>query len=38
MKAMAQKEFGDKAAEFLKLYPTDTPEKTCRSRDGLRGR
>ena len=31
MKAMAEKEFGGKAPEFLKLYPTDTPEKTMRS-------
>ena len=31
MKAMAEKKFGGKAPEFLKLYPTDTPEKTMRS-------
>ena len=31
MKAQAQKEFGDKATEFLKLYPTDTDEHTHRS-------
>ena len=30
-KAEAQKDFGDKADEFLKLYPTDTPEHTTRS-------
>ncbi len=31
MKANAEKAFGDKAAEFLKLYPTDTPEHVLRS-------
>jgi para-nitrobenzyl esterase len=31
MKAEAQKEFGDKAAEFLKLYPTDTEAHVLRS-------
>ena len=31
MKAMAEKDFGGKAPEFLKLYPTGTPEKTMRS-------
>lgn len=31
MKAMAEKEFGAKAPEFLKLYPTNTPETTMRS-------
>ncbi|HEY1678200.1 MAG TPA: carboxylesterase/lipase family protein [Candidatus Sulfotelmatobacter sp.] len=31
MKAMAEKDFGDKAPQFLKLYPTDTAEKTMRS-------
>ena len=30
-KAIAQKDFGDKADEFLKLYPTDTPEHVRRS-------
>jgi len=30
-KATAQKDFGDKAAEFLKLYPSDTPEHARRS-------
>jgi len=31
LKAGAEKEFGDKAAEALKLYPTDTPEHVLRS-------
>jgi len=31
LKAAAQKEFGEKSAEFLKLYPSDTPEQTLRS-------
>jgi len=31
MKAMAEKDFGDKSAEFLKLYPTDTDEHVLRS-------
>ena len=31
MKANAQKEFGDKAEEFLRLYPTDTDQQTMRS-------
>ena len=31
MKANAQKEFGDKAAEFLKLYPTGTSDQLQRS-------
>jgi para-nitrobenzyl esterase len=31
LKASAQKEFGDKAAEFLRLYPTDTDEHVRRS-------
>jgi para-nitrobenzyl esterase len=31
MKVMAQKEFGDKAPEFLKVYPSDTPEHALRS-------
>jgi para-nitrobenzyl esterase len=30
-KADAQKDFGDKADQFLKLYPTDTPERVRRS-------
>jgi para-nitrobenzyl esterase len=30
-KADAQKDFGDKADDFLKLYPTDTPEHLTRS-------
>jgi len=37
LKAMAQKEFGDKAAEFLKLYPSDTPEQTLRSAEDFAG-
>jgi len=31
MKANAQKDFGDKAADFLRLYPTDTDEHVFRS-------
>ena len=31
MKAEAQKDFGDKAPEFLKLYPSETPEQALRS-------
>ncbi|HTZ82751.1 MAG TPA: carboxylesterase/lipase family protein [Candidatus Acidoferrales bacterium] len=31
MQANAEKEFGDKAPEFLRLYPTKTPEQTTRS-------
>jgi len=31
LKANAQKTFGDKAAEFLRLYPTDTDEHVLRS-------
>jgi para-nitrobenzyl esterase len=30
-KARVEKDFGDKAAELLKLYPTDTPEHVLRS-------
>jgi para-nitrobenzyl esterase len=30
-KAVAQKDFGDKSAEFLKLYPIDTDEHVMRS-------
>ncbi len=37
MKADAQKEFGDKAAQFLKLYPTDTPEQALRSAQDFAG-
>jgi para-nitrobenzyl esterase len=37
MKATAEKDFGDKAAEFLKLYPTDTPEQTLRSAEDYAG-
>jgi len=31
VKATAQKEFGDKAEEFLRLYPTDTDDHVLRS-------
>jgi para-nitrobenzyl esterase len=31
LKATAQKEFGDKSAEFLRLYPADSPEQILRS-------
>src|SRR5271165_846755 len=31
LKAYAQKDIGDNAAEFLKLYPADTPEQALRS-------
>ena len=37
MKANAEKEFGDKAAEFLKLYPADTPEHVLRSAEDYAG-
>jgi len=37
MKANTQKDFGDKAAEFLKLYPTDTPEHVQRSAQDFAG-
>jgi len=37
MKANAEKTFGDKAGEFLKLYPTDTPEQTLRSAEDFAG-
>lgn len=37
LKATAQKEFGDKAPEFLKLYPSDTPEQTLRSAEDFAG-
>ncbi|HVN21942.1 MAG TPA: carboxylesterase/lipase family protein [Dongiaceae bacterium] len=36
-KATAQKDFGDKADEFLKLYPTDTPEHVQRSAQDYAG-
>ncbi len=38
LKATAQKEFGEKAPEFIKLYPADTPEQALRSADRFRGR
>jgi para-nitrobenzyl esterase len=37
LKATAQKEFGDKGAEFLKLYPSGTPEQTLRSAQDFAG-
>jgi para-nitrobenzyl esterase len=37
MKANAEKEFGDKAGEFLKLYPTETEEQTVRSAEDFAG-
>jgi para-nitrobenzyl esterase len=37
MKTTAEKDFGDKAAEFLKLYPTGTPEQTLRSAQDYAG-
>ena len=37
IKANAQKEFGDKAAEFLRLYPTDNDEHVLRSAEDLAG-
>ena len=36
-KADAQKDFGDKADDFLKLYPTDTPEHVMRSAQDYAG-
>jgi para-nitrobenzyl esterase len=36
-KAQAQKDFGDRSAEFLKLYPTGTPEQTLRSAQDYAG-
>ncbi len=36
-KAAAQKDFGDKAAEFLKLYPSDTSEQVLRSEQDFAG-
>ncbi len=37
MKATAQKDFGDKADEFLKLYPVDTPQQALRSAEDYAG-
>jgi len=37
VKADAEKDFGDKAAEFLKLYPTDTAEHVLRSAEDYAG-
>jgi para-nitrobenzyl esterase len=37
MKATAEKDFGDKAAEFLRFYPTGTPEETLRSAQDYAG-
>ena len=37
MKANAQKDFGDKASEFLRLYPTDTNEHVLRSATDFAG-
>ena len=37
LKANAEKDFGDKAAEVLKLYPTDTQEQTLRSAKDFAG-
>jgi para-nitrobenzyl esterase len=37
VKANAQKDFGDKAEQFLKLYPTDTPEQVLRSAQDFAG-
>ncbi len=37
LKATAQKEFGDKSAEFLRLYPSDTPEQAQRSTQDFAG-
>jgi len=37
MKAMAEKDFGDKAAEFLRLYPADTEEHMLRSAEDYAG-
>jgi para-nitrobenzyl esterase len=36
-KATAQKDFGDKADEFLKLYPADTDERALRSAQDYAG-
>lgn len=37
VKANAEMQFGDKAAEFLKLYPTDSEETTLRSAQDYAG-
>ena len=37
LKATAQKDFGDKAAEFLRLYPIDTDEHALRSAKDFSG-
>ena len=37
MKADAEKDFGESAAEFLKLYPTDTAQHTLRSAQDYSG-
>jgi len=37
MKADAQKDFGSAAEQFLKLYPTDTPEHVLRSAQDFAG-
>lgn len=37
MRTNAQKDFGDKAPEFLKLYPSDTAEQAMRSAEDFAG-
>jgi para-nitrobenzyl esterase len=37
LKATAQKEFGDKAADFLRLYPSDTDQRVLRSAQDFAG-
>jgi para-nitrobenzyl esterase len=37
LQATAQKEFGEKAAEFLRLYPSDTSERALRSAEDFAG-
>lgn len=37
MKANAEKQFGDKSGEFLKLYPTETEQQTVRSAEDFAG-
>ena len=37
MKAMAEKDFGNRAAEFLRLYPTDTEQHALRSAEDYAG-
>jgi len=37
LKATAQKEFGEKAEEFLKLYPSDTAKQALRSAEDFAG-